>query len=264
MSFKTFTQIIVLLAILVTTFANPGSAQAWSSCGSTYVVQWGDTLGGIAARCGTTVAALYALNPGISGYLYAGQVLVMPAGDYCNCPQDGYANTYTVQRGDIFSEIAKRFGVSTNSLWAANPYIWDINRIYPGQVLNVPAYAPAYVPVYVPVYEPASSWFQVGSGSTEPLVQRSYGTVPPKTPTGNVKLINSANAQVYVSLQGTTNDDIKVINEYPVSGSMSVDVPAGWYIYVAWVGGQKFSGQFKLGGDSSHTLIFYINKVVVE
>jgi hypothetical protein len=30
------------------------------------------------------------------------------------------------------------------------------------------------------------------------------------------------------------------------------------------VGGQKFSGQFKLGGDSSHTLIFYPNRVVVE
>ena len=256
MSFKTFSQIIVLIAILVASFANPVSGQAWSGCGSTYVVQWGDTLGDIAARCGTSVAAIYAANPGISGYLYAGQLLFMPGGDYCNCPQDGYTDTYTVRRGDTFSKIAKRFGVSTNSLWAANPYIWDINRIYPGQVLNVPAYAHAY--------EPDSYWFKVGSVSTEPLVPRSYGSVPPKTPTGNVKLINSANAEVYVSLQGTTNDGARVINEYPVSGSMNVKVPAGWYIYVAWVGGQKFSGQFKLGGKSSHTLTFYINKVVVE
>jgi LysM repeat protein len=253
MSFKTLSQIFVLIAILVASFASPGSAQAWSGCGNTYVVQWGDTLAGIAAYCGTTVAAIYAVNPGISGYLYAGQVLVMPGNYsggyyYCNCPQDGYTGTYTVQRGDTFSEIAKRFGVSVNSLWAANPYIWDINRIYPGQVLNVPA----------------SSWFQVIPDTTEELVPRSYGTVPPGFPTGKVKLINSANAEVYVSLQGTTSDDVRVINEYPVSGSMNVKVPAGWYIYVAWVGGQKFSGEFKLGGDSSHTLIFYINKVVVE
>jgi LysM repeat protein len=263
MSFKRIFQIIVLLAILTASFASPGSARAWSGCGSTYVVQWGDTLGGIAARCGTTTAAIYALNPGISGYLYAGQVLAMPAGDNCNCcncPQVGYTNTYTVQRGDTFSQIAKRFGVSTNSLWAANPYIWDINRIYPGQVLNVPAYAPAYVPVYVP----APSWFKVGSGSAEPLVPRSWGTVPPRTATGNVRLIDSTNAQAYISLQGTTNDGVKVINEYPVEGSISVDVPSGWYIYVAWIGGEKFSGEFKLGNGANRTITLYTSKVVVE
>jgi LysM repeat protein len=258
MSLKRFSQIFVLLVILVATFATSGSAQAWSGCGSTYVVQWGDTLGGIAARCGTSVAAIYAVNPGISGYLYAGQTLAMPAGDDCNCPQDGYgyANTYTVQRGDTFSKIAKRFGVSVNSLWAANPYIWDINRIYPGQVLNVPSYSPAY--------EPPPDWFNVGSGSYEPLVQRSYGSVAPRTPTGSVKLINIANAQVYVSLQGTTNDGAKVINEYPVEGSMRVHVPSGWYIYVAWVGGEKYSGQFKLGNSKDRTIKFYPNKVVAE
>jgi len=260
MSFKTFSQFFILTAILVASFASPGSAQAWSGCGSTYVVQWGDTLSGIAAYCGTTVSAIYAVNPGISGYLYAGQVLVMPGGDYCNCPQGGYTGTYTVQRGDIFSEIAKRYGVSINSLWAANPHVWDINRIYPGQVI----YVPAYQPIYQPDYQPASSWFTIVPTTTEPLVERSYGTVPPGTATGKVKLINSANAEVYVSLQGTTNDGARVINEYPVSGSMNVKVPAGWYIYVAWIGGEKFSGQFKLGGGSSHTLTFYINKVVVE
>ncbi len=259
MSLKRLSQFIVLLALLAASFATPGSARAWSSCGGTYVVQWGDTLAGIATRCDTTVAALYAANPGISGYLYAGQVLAMPSGNYCNCPQNGYSNTYTVQRGDTFSEIARRFGVSTNSLWAANPYVWDINHIYPGQVLNVPAYAPVYTPVYVPV---SPSWFQVGS--TDPLVQRSYGSVLPRTPTGSVKLINIANADVYVSLQGTTTDGANVINEYPVEGSMKVNVPSGWYIYVAWVGGEKYSGQFKLGNDANRTIVFYPHRVNVE
>ena len=264
MSYKTFSQIILLIAILTASFASPGAVNAWSGCGSTYVVQWGDTLSGIAAYCGTSVSAIYAVNPGISGYLYAGQVLAMPGGNYCNCPQVSYSGTYTVQRGDTFSEIAKRYGISLNNLWAANPHVWDINRIYPGQLLNVPGYQPSYQPVYQPVSQPGSSWFQIVPTTGEPLVERSYGAVPPGTPTGKVKLINSANAEVYVSLQGTTNDGAKVINEYPVSGSMNVKVPAGWYIYVAWIGGEKFSGDFKLGGDSSHTLIFYINKVVVE
>jgi LysM repeat protein len=263
MSFKRFSQFVILFALLAAFFASPVSAKAWSGCGATYVVQWGDTLSEIAARCGVTVADIYAANPGISGYLYAGQVLVMP-GSYscscCNCPQTGYSGSYTVQRGDTFSEIAKRYGISVNALWAANPFIWDINRIYPGQVLNVPAYAP----VYVPVYQPDSSWFKVNPDTTQELVPRSYGSVLPKTPTGNVKLINIANAEVYVSLQGTTNDGAKIINEYPVEGTMRVNVPAGWYIYVAWVGGEKYSGQFKLAGDSSHTIIFYPHRVVVE
>ena len=261
MSLKRLSQSIVLLALLAASFATPGSAQAWSSCGGTYVVQWGDTLGGIATRCDTTVAAIYTVNPGISGYLYAGQVLAMPSDNYCNCPQDGYSNTYTVQRGDTFSEIARRFGVSVSGLWAANPYVWDINRIYPGQVVFVPASAPPYYP---PVYVPASDWFQVGSGSTQPLVERSYGSVLPRTPTGSVKLINIANAEVYVSLQGTTTDGANVINEYPVEGSMKVNVPSGWYIYVAWVGGEKYSGQFKLGNDANRTIVFYPHRVNVE
>lgn len=254
MLFKKISQIIVLVAILVASFAFPATTRAWSGCGSTYVVQWGDTLDGIAAYCGTTVAAIYAVNPGISGYLYAGQVLVMPGAYYCNCPQVVYNGTYTVQYGDTFSEIAKRFGVSVNNLWGANPQVWDINRIYPGQVLSVP----------VSSASSSSSWFRIVPAATEELVPRSYGTVPPGTPKGRVKLINSANAQAYVSLQGTTHDDIKVINEYPVSGSMTVTVPAGWYIYVAWVGGQKFSGQFNLNGGGDHTLTLYINKVVVD
>jgi len=238
MSFKTFTQIIVLTAILLASFASPGNAQASSSCGSTYVVQWGDSLSVIAQRCGTTLAALYAANPGLGYYLYAGQALVIPGSGYSSSPSNSYANTYTVQRGDTFAMIAKRFGVSVNELWSANGHIWDINRIYPGQVIYVP-------------------------GSSETLVERSYGVAPSGTPSGNIKLINNANAEVYVSLQGTTKDGVKVINEYPVSGSMNVSVPIGWYSYVAWVGGQQFVGEFTLRKTSHTSIKFYIDKVVV-
>jgi LysM repeat protein len=264
MSRKTFFQVILLIAILAASFASPGSARAWSGCGSTYVVQWGDTLDGIAAYCGTTVSAIYSANPGISGYLYAGQVLAMPGNYsggnyYCNCPQVVYTGTYTVQRGDTFSQIAKRFGISVNNLWAANPQVWDINRIYPGQVLSVPG-SQAVNP---PAYQPAS-WFHIVSDPNQELVPRSWSEVPPGHATGTVKLINVAHADVYVSLQGTTSDGARAINEYPVSGSMNVKVPTGSYIYVAWVGGEKFSGEFNLGGGSSHTLTFYSNRVTVD
>jgi LysM repeat protein len=268
---KVFTQVSVLILFLLAFLGTPASVQAGGVCGGTYIVQPGDTLGGIASYCGTTIPAIYAANPGISAYLYAGQVLVIPGGDYCNCPPVHYTNTYIVQYGDTFSEIASRFGVSTYDLWAANPYIWDINLLYAGQVLYVPA--SSWV-VPAPIWpQPAptqpvtdSSWFKIVDTSTEtetppPL---SYGTAPSGTPKGKVGLIKKTRADVYISLQGTTRDGSSVINEYPVSGTMNVKVPVGWYTYVAWVGGQKHSGQFNLGGSSDRSITFYSNKVVVE
>ena len=45
---------------------------------------------------------------------------------------------------------------------------------------------------------------------------------------------------------------------------MKVNVPAGWYVYVAWVGGEELSGQFQLHGGENRTMVFYPNKVVVK
>ena len=169
MTHKTFAQVSIVILILMALFAIPISANAGGYCGSTYTVQWGDTLGSIAEMCGTTVSELYAANPGISGYLYAGEVLTIPASstNYYNPGNNnnygnynGYNNnyngyngnpynynyaptnsngTYVVQFGDTFSEIAARFGVSMNALWNANPYIGNVNLLYPGQVLNIPS-----------------------------------------------------------------------------------------------------------------------------
>ena len=48
------------------------------------------------------------------------------------------AATYTVRPGDTLSGIAERFGVSLDALIAANPQISDPDRIFPGQVINIP------------------------------------------------------------------------------------------------------------------------------
>ena len=45
---------------------------------------------------------------------------------------------YTVKRGDTLSKIAHEFHVSLRNLEAANPQIHDYNRIYPGEVINIP------------------------------------------------------------------------------------------------------------------------------
>jgi LysM repeat protein len=248
MSAKTFAQVSVLILILVALLAVPGNARAGGVCGGAYVVERGDTPDRIAAMCGTTVSAIYAANPGISGYLYAGQTLIIPGSDYCNCPPARYKNTYIVQHGDTFSGIALLYGVSIKDLWVANPQIFNINYLYAGQI----------------IYVPSSSWFSIVPAPTETPASLSYGTVPAGTPYGKIKLSNKAKTEVYVSLQGTTRDGFHVVNEYPVGGTMDVKVPAGWYIYVAWVGGRKFDGQFKLGGGSDHSMTFYRDRIIVE
>jgi len=254
MSRKIFVQVSVFTLLLLALLAIPASAQAGGVCGGTYVVQWGDTVSSIAQRCGTTVSAIYAANPGIGRYLYAGQPLIVPGYNSCNsCPPLYYKDTYVVRYGDTFAKIANRFGVSVYELWAANPHIWDINVIYVGQVLSVPS----------------SSWHghdnSWDNGVTYPETPEhlSYGTYPDNTSKVKVKLVNKANADVYVSLQGTTKDGFEVVNEYTVTGSMTVTVPKGWYTYVAWVGGEQYSGQFSMNGG--RTITFYTGgRIVVE
>lgn len=50
------------------------------------------------------------------------------------------AQTYTIQRGDSLSKIAKQFGVTVDALVAAN-HIANPNLIQPGQVLTIPGVA---------------------------------------------------------------------------------------------------------------------------
>ena len=132
-------QILVLAALVVASFAGVGSASAWSGCGSTYYVQWGDTLYNIANKCGTTMNAIKNANPGLYNWVYAGQVLRMP-GDGWDGNQQGYDNSgscYIVQRGDTLKNIAARYGVSWDALARLNN-IYNYNLIYVGQCLQVP------------------------------------------------------------------------------------------------------------------------------
>jgi LysM repeat protein len=152
MSAKRISQSIVIVAILAALFASAGSAFAWSGCASYITVQWGDTWNSIAAACGTTVEAIQAANPGLGWWLYAGQVLYIPAG-YTSAPayypaQAG-GSTYVVQWGDTLGGIAMMYGVSLSDILSVNPQIWNANLIYPGQVIYLPAsayYASNYYP----------------------------------------------------------------------------------------------------------------------
>jgi len=293
MSHKTFTQVSVFMLIVLAFLAVPISANAGGYCGSTYTAQAGDTLGSVSSICGVTVSDLYTANPNISGYyLSAGQVLTIPNGtntysnynsnnsyngynnnpyNYNYAPTNSSGTTYVVQVGDTFSEIASRFGVSMNALWNANSYIVDVNLLYPGQVLNIPSASivtPAPPSQYYgsqPYYPPYSyyppSWYAVTPTPTEVSVPLSYGNPAPGSPTANLELSNKANGDVYVSIRGTARDGTNIIREYPVWGTFSVTIPAGYYYYFASVGGKEFSGAINLPGKSSHSIVFHSNEV---
>ena len=136
--FRRSMQFFIVLVVLVTAFGTAGSARAWSNCPNYVTVQWGDTLSGIAARCGTTMDAIRNANPGLGWWLYAGQVLYIPSGSTpVEVPTTG--GTYTVRPGDTLGNIAVRAGCSLSALLAVNPQIKNPSVIYVGQVINLPS-----------------------------------------------------------------------------------------------------------------------------
>lgn len=117
-----------------------------SGATSTYTVQAGDTLGKIAVRYNTTVAELLRLN-GLTNpdVLAIGQTLKVPgtsgaAPASVSTPKPatgGQGRTYVVQKGDTLLSIARRYGLTTKQLQAANN-IANPDKIFPGQTLVIP------------------------------------------------------------------------------------------------------------------------------
>jgi len=101
-----------------------------TSTTTTYTVKRGDTLSGIAAKYGTTVANLQKLN-GISNpnKIYVGQKLKISG----SAPAKQY---YTVKVGDTLSGIAAKYGTSVSRLASLNG-IKNPNLIRVGQKLRV-------------------------------------------------------------------------------------------------------------------------------
>jgi hypothetical protein len=96
------------------------------------------------------------------------------------------------------------------------------------------------------------------------LAVRTYGTLPPLVPFSHITLINKAEAEAYISLHVDMPQGGNTVIEYPVKGRIKIEAPIGIYSYVAWVGGNKMVGNFRLHNNDDLSITLYKDKVVIK
>jgi hypothetical protein len=96
------------------------------------------------------------------------------------------------------------------------------------------------------------------------LAVRTYGTLPPLVPFSHITLINKAKTEAYISLHVDLPEGGNTVIEYPVERSIKIEAPVGFYSYVAWVGGNKMVGSFRLRHDDDLSILLYKDKIVIK
>ncbi len=139
---------------------------------TSYRVRSGDTLGSIAARTGTTIAALVAANELRNPNLVRiGQVLSLPTAGArpagVTTPAGG-ATYHVVRAGETISGIAARYGIAQRQLVDANGLTGGI--IYTGQRLSLVPVATAPAP------GAGATTHRVAAGQTLSSIAQRYGT----------------------------------------------------------------------------------------
>jgi LysM repeat protein len=109
-----------------------------ASADTSYTVQPGDTLTGIAQSNGISVQALASANGlGVNSWLYAGQRLTIPgASSGTTTPPPATGGAYVVRAGDTLYGIALAHGTTVQAIQSANNL--SNSMIYVGQRLTIP------------------------------------------------------------------------------------------------------------------------------
>ena len=219
------------------------SASTARTSGGNYVVQAGDTLYSIARRSGMSLNSLLTLN-GLSqsSIIYPGQSLTVsqsegnfttPVSTKSNSASSvvSTSGTYTVKSGDTLYSIARRSGVSLNSLLSLNG-LSQSSVIRPGQTLNVSGASNTTVATPVSSTSQATSTsgtYTVKSGDTLYRIAHNHGislrtllSVNGLSETSTIRpgqqLVVSGSAQATTSYSSTQNVS---------SGSQTHTVKAG-------------------------------------
>lgn len=172
-------QVLQLRAAAVNhTTTTPTNSNA-NTAASSYTVQSGDTLSGIASQFGMSYSQLAQINNIANpNRIYVGQVLRVGGTqstpvNTVSQPRHNNASasgSYTVQSGDTLSGIASRLGVSYEQLAQSNG-IANPNRIYVGQILRVSGQATSY---QAPAAA-ARGGYTVQSGDSLSAIAAQYG-----------------------------------------------------------------------------------------
>lgn len=128
-----------------------------------YIVKKGDTLYGIASKYGISVNELISLNNLNSTVLSIGQQLRIPING--NDSNDDYV-IYTVKVGDTLYKIAKKYGVSVDTIINFNGLSNDLLAI--GQQLRIPI-------MNNPDFDNQYDTYVVQSGDTLYKIANRYG-----------------------------------------------------------------------------------------
>lgn len=138
---------LIALSLLALPFSAATGQDRMAGCGESVTLESGDTLGGIAQRCGTTVDAIRAANPDLGDprRLRVGTVVRLPdgAGPAPTTRREGEAaetgtpRDYVIRQGDSWETIAEETGTSVDALMNANPEIASI-ALNVGSTLRVP------------------------------------------------------------------------------------------------------------------------------
>ncbi|WP_233201777.1 LysM peptidoglycan-binding domain-containing protein [Cryobacterium sp. Y11] len=155
-------QVLTLVPAAVVVAAPTASA-------SSYTVQSGDTISGIAAAHGLTTTDVLGAN-GLNGssVIYPGQVVLLGAAPVLQSaayvvplPTAAVAVTHTITAGETITAVADAAGVTVQALLDANGLGWS-SIIYPGQVLTLPVVS-------------------VSTPTATPLTRATAGVVTPMT-----------------------------------------------------------------------------------
>ncbi|HEY0186017.1 MAG TPA: LysM peptidoglycan-binding domain-containing protein [Cellulomonas sp.] len=166
---------LALAAVAVT--ATAGGAQADEE----YTVRSGDTVSHIAARYGTTVAAVRSSN-GLdsNAFITEGQLLTIPTTSATSSSTTATtsSSTHTVASGETVSAIAASYGTTVSAIVSANG-LDSSAFIRAGQTLTIPAASStstASTSTATTATTSSSSTHTVASGETVSAIAASYGT----------------------------------------------------------------------------------------
>ncbi|MGV8978708.1 MAG: LysM peptidoglycan-binding domain-containing protein [Cellulomonas sp.] len=192
------TATLVLVAVAVT--ATGGAAHADDQ----YTVRTGDTVGHIAARTGTTVAAIARANAlADAARIRVGQRLVIPTSSAVSATAAPVvtvtapaAATYTVAKGDTVSRIATKQRTTTAAIIAANG-LDARGFIRIGQQLTIPGADAATVQqgAAATPAPPTTATHTVVSGETVSAIAKKFGTT-----TQAIVAANGLNARAFVRI----------------------------------------------------------------